>query len=461
MSVTWRPTAAKWCGIENLSKDDPWRLRYGEIIGADWQTVDRHAWEYAAKDAIASRLVYVELRSAARQIARRHGIDPELIKEHGLLSHRLQVRAAIALAATRHHGLSVDVGQRECIEQRLRRELADCVSRLTYFPDFASVFVMARNGELAYTKTGKPRIAQKRLREVLEHLADEYEIEPQRSAKTGVISLSRDFWSQHVEIAPFIATWLELEAKAKLIQFFARLQDRRVHPRYVTIVRTGRTSCNGPNIQQMPRSPGFREIFVARAGHVLLTIDYSALELRTLAAVCESRYGYSILADVIRAGTDPHCYTAALLTGIDLAQFMELKQSEPGKFKHQRQAAKAVNFGVPGGLGAASLSQYARLTYGVDLSERDAEEFCERFLTEIYPEIDEYLASDLFEVLAQNLKCSVEAVERAFRNDGFLRGAEEHRRRPAASTGRPAVQRGFRRQSLAESTRAESQPAAG
>ena len=124
------------------------------------------------------------------------------------------------------------------------------------------------------------------------------------------------------------------------------------------------------------------------------------LELRTLAAECERRFGYSVLADVIRHGTDPHAYTAALLLGMEPGDFLERKESESSQYKMARQRAKAVNFGVPGGLGAASLSLYAKTTYGVDLSEDEATEFRDRFLCEVYPEIGQYMASDAADVLS-------------------------------------------------------------
>jgi DNA polymerase-1 len=138
------------------------------------------------------------------------------------------------------------------------------------------------------------------------------------------------------------------------------------------MVRTGRTSCSGPNIQQVPRKGGFREIFVAPAGHGVLAADYSFIELRTLAAECEARYGNSKLADVIRTGVDPHCYTAAMLLGVSPEEFMALEHADPERFERQRQQAKPLNFGIPGGLGVASLVHYARSTYGVDLSEAQA-----------------------------------------------------------------------------------------
>ncbi|MEO2047334.1 MAG: DNA polymerase [Pirellulales bacterium] len=202
------------------------------------------------------------------------------------------------------------------------------------------------------TPGGKPRMFDKRLREVLGQVAEEY-----------------------ADSAPFIASWLRMEETAKLLQFFRKLQKKRVHPRYCVVVRTGRTSCSSPNIQLMPKAGTFREMFVPRQGHAFLIIDYNALELRTLAKVCLDSFGYSVLGETIQAGRDPYCYTASLLSGLGYEQFMELKDTDLAKFKQNRQAAKAVNFGVPGGLSSDTLRDYARTNYQIDMSPEDANEF--------------------------------------------------------------------------------------
>jgi DNA polymerase I-like protein with 3'-5' exonuclease and polymerase domains len=92
-------------------------------------------------------------------------------------------------------------------------------------------------------------------------------------------------------------------------------------------------------------------MIVSPPGYWLLQIDYSVLELRTLAQICLHRYGKSVLADLFRQGIDPHEYTASLLMEITLEEFQQLPVAEQ---KQARQRAKAINFGVPGGLGATS-----------------------------------------------------------------------------------------------------------
>ena len=77
---------------------------------------------------------------------------------------------------------------------------------------------------------------------------------------------------------------------------------------------------------------------------------------------------------------------------MDLTDFMELKGTNPDRYASMRQRAKAVNFGIPGGLGAASLVAHARATYGVELTVDEAQEFRRRLISQIYPELKKYLA---------------------------------------------------------------------
>ena len=124
---------------------------------------------------------------------------------------------------------------------------------------------------------------------------------------------------------------------------------------------------------------------------------------RTLAAVCEDQFGESKLAEVLRNERDLHEHTAAMIANVDVVDFAAMKKTDPKKYKSLRQRAKAINFGVPGGLGPESLAGYAHINYGVDLTVEKAREWRERFLTEFYPEIGWYLESDMVEILAENL----------------------------------------------------------
>ncbi len=125
----------------------------------------------------------------------------------------------------------------------------------------------------------------------------------------------------------------------------------RVHTLFnQTSAATGRLSSSDPGLQNVPnRSASGRELrraFVAAPGCVLLSADYSQIELRILAHMS----GDENLASFFRDGRDPHTETAARIHDVD-----------PSSVTHdQRSKAKAVNYGIPYGLSATGLSQQLR-----------------------------------------------------------------------------------------------------
>jgi DNA polymerase-1 len=130
----------------------------------------------------------------------------------------------------------------------------------------------------------------------------------------------------------------------------------------------GRTSCSGPNLQQVPRDPRYRRCFFAPPGRVLIKADYSQLQLRIAAKVAGDR----AMLDAYARGQDLHTLTARQLTGkVDVT-------------KADRQLAKAVNFGLLFGLGAKGLRGYARANYALELTEAEAGQYRRAFFT-AYP----------------------------------------------------------------------------
>lgn len=112
-----------------------------------------------------------------------------------------------------------------------------------------------------------------------------------------------------------------------------------VHPGYNAVVSTGRTSCEHPNTQNVTRTGGLRDNFAPRPGHLLGTVDYSGIEMATLAQTILKRQGSSILAEKIDEGVDLHCDTAAFFTGKSYEHMVANKSHDPEK--GERQGAKA------------------------------------------------------------------------------------------------------------------------
>ncbi len=420
-----------------LDKNDPYRQRYGEIQGQLLAQVEPGFLSYAIKDAIATIYVYAGLFVPAQDVMEAHCdlYDPALAANFGLLTEQVQVQAAIALAAISHNGLCVDQQGLARLRKELQQRRDDLVTQLDQIVqgdrmlsalkdvEGDSIFQRDKQGPIKLTDTGAPRCHRKALQAVLRAIGDQLkqsgvDAKVPQTEKSGELSQKTEHWAPLRDKHPFIRQWLELNELTKLLQF-TQLEVDCVHPRYQVMVRTGRTSCAKPNIQQLPRNGGIRECFVASPGHYLLAIDYEFIELRTLAAICEHRYGKSKLADVIRDSIDPHCYTAALIRGMSLEAFMQLKDTDPATFKNDRQRAKAVNFGVPGGLGAKSLVNYAANTFGVTLTMEEATQLRDRLINEVYPELGRYLDRDGGENLMVRLAHALGTSEAACWNTLF------------------------------------------
>jgi hypothetical protein len=491
-----------------VDKDDPYRTRYAEIIGKNWDDVEEGFFTYAIKDAIVTRPAYLSLRKRARALAEESGrssgdIRADAAFTFGLLTEAVQVKKSIALAQVTRNGMTVDLEWVRTTEDDLRREMLRAAGAAqSVYP----VYKVHDDGTFIMSgKAHTPAFDDKEMRGQLARVKQEIEKEtgnPLRIPTTQKgISRSAKVWSDYSHLHPFLQHWIKAQSLAKLLQFFTPFQDsvalpelagalqvgtedlagalkvaagegpstvsvrgldkvatgknkklkeleikpecvlaaagelaqarRRpscvVHPSYTVMVRTGRTSCSRPNIQQIPKDSAFRQSFVASPGHLLLAVDYSFIELVTFAATALQRYGWSDMAEVIRRGVDPHAHTAAMMLSVLLEEFLRWKNDDTvverrlvdgkevvvtrkDRFAQARQMAKPLNFGIPGGLGVDSLVSYAHSTYKVDFTPEQAKERRDLLTKTIYKELDLYLAEDGPALLARNLHTPVGEV---------------------------------------------------
>ncbi len=164
---------------------------------------------------------------------------------------------------------------------------------------------------------------------------------------------------------------------------FLKKMDRCVlHPSFNELLVTGRTSSFGEiNAQNLPRDDRVRSCFVPSPGHVFLTADYSTVEMATLAQSVVSQMRIpSEMAEAINSGTDLHRLVAA-----------RFFQKPEGKVTPaERQKAKPINFGKPGGMGHLALKRYAKASYGIDLADDEVRQLSD-FWLDLFPEMDEFL----------------------------------------------------------------------
>lgn len=138
--------------------------------------------------------------------------------------------------------------------------------------------------------------------------------------------------------------------------------DGRVHSRFCPLMATGRTSSTVPNVQNVAKEVGIREMYIASPGYALVSCDYNQQELIALAQSCYSRFGYSLMRDLINNDIDIHGYMGSTinkcfdgLAQLDVKREDSLneykkrmkifKDSNPNRFKELRQLSKALDFG--------------------------------------------------------------------------------------------------------------------
>jgi hypothetical protein len=399
-----------------LNKNCPFRLRYAETIDADWNSLDEGFFVYAVSDSIATFVAFATLYHQACDLATQHGVPREMIERFGVLTEALQTNAAIALADITRNGIGVDLAQRDAMYRDLQAQIDQLVAQIEAMPEAKGLFSRDKAGKFKMTSSGRPSMDQRDvLQPLLVSIAEAHDI-PAPQTSRG-ITTARKFWDDYAIDSPFVDAYVRLDETAKLMQFLGTAAKSRIHPRYNVLVKTGRSSSSCPNFQQVPRDPRFRSMFVAAPGHLLVTCDYSALELRTLAACCLAEFGHSALAEVFHAGRDPHTQLAASFHGEDYDAFTQRPD-----FKQLRQRVKAISFGVPGGMTAPGLAAYALASYGTRLTIAEAEQFRSTMIEQTFPELARYLASDQPQTMANALYATREQVVEVF-GDGPVLGA--------------------------------------
>jgi DNA polymerase I-like protein with 3'-5' exonuclease and polymerase domains len=182
---------------------------------------------------------------------------------------------------------------------------------------------------------------------------------------------------------PFISIYLRAVGIEKLLStFLVKMARGILRPTFDVLKNTGRTSSFGDiSAQNLPRDSQIRSLFVPSPGHVFINADYSAVEMATLAQASLSQFGgRSEIGNAINADIDLHRLVASRLTGKPVDQITP----------EERQKAKAVNFGLPGGMGVKSLRQYARMSYKTELTEGEAQALYDVWFG-TFPEMSHFL----------------------------------------------------------------------
>jgi DNA polymerase-1 len=170
------------------------------------------------------------------------------------------------------------------------------------------------------------------------------------------------------ELPAKILEWRHLsKLKSTYVDMLPEMADAedRVHTTYRQTVATGRLSSKDPNLQNIPvrtdTGKKIRRAFIADKGNVLVSADYSQIELRILAHIADEKP----MIEAFKSGVDIHNATAAGIFGVKADKVTG----------EQRNVAKTVNYAVLYGQSAFGLSQ------GLGISRGEAKEFIDNYFS--------------------------------------------------------------------------------
>lgn len=360
-----------WLALDrkNAKANDEYRLRYAELDGIPVEKWPENARQYPIDDAKNT----LEVAEAQRKNYMNLHDMPQ-----GWSHMTHQARAAWCMHLSSVWGLTVDA-------ERVR-ELSDHVEidSLTAEKRVIELGFMRSDGKIDSAKikrevvlahggsadrlcadcVGKGKIPSEKTRKLInckKCSATGLELPPQCPlTPAGGVAKDRDTLDECD--VPALEELAELTKINKIrdtyLPFLKSGTATPINVKGNVLLETGRASYEGL-VQLIPRKGGVRECFRAREGFYFCSVDYSALELCTLAQVLFDLFGSkSRMAQIIRETGDPgalHTEFAAKMCNVDVAEFKRLYASKDKDADAKRQMAKAANFGFPGMMGAAKL----------------------------------------------------------------------------------------------------------
>ncbi|HZT89566.1 MAG TPA: DNA polymerase I [Stellaceae bacterium] len=269
---------------------------------------------------------------------------------------------APVVAAMEHAGIKVDRGALAELSQDFARRIAELEQAI--YRDVGHEFNIGSTKQLG------------------DVLFEKLDLPGGKKGKTGAYGTDASILEQLQPLHPVPGRVLEWRQLTKLKSTYADALEQqidretgRVHTSYaLAVASTGRLSSNDPNLQNIPvrteEGRKIRRAFVAEPGHLLLSADYSQIELRLAADVAD----IPELKRAFQEGQDIHALTASEVFGVPLAQMDALT----------RRRAKAINFGIIYGISAFGLGNQ------IGVPQAEAAEYIRAYF-ERFPAIRAYM----------------------------------------------------------------------
>lgn len=279
------------------------------------------------------------------------------------LFYEVEQPLALVLAAMEERGICVDEDRLAALKVKYENILSELTDKI--YAVAGTTFNIA---------------SPKQLGEVL---FDKLGLKHGKKTKTGY-SVSEDVLTGLAEAHPVVKYVLEWRHYAKLLGTYVTgmqplVSRGRIHTEFnQCVTATGRLSSMNPNLQNIPvrgeEAKDVKSAFVASDGCVLVSADYSQIELRMLAHLS----GDEKLIEAYNNSEDIHALTASRILGIPQSEVTPA----------QRRDAKAVNFGIIYGMSDYGLSE------NISVPVYKAKEFIEKYFA-TYPKVREYMDANV------------------------------------------------------------------
>lgn len=330
-------------------------ITFSDLVGTKQDRIDIRDVPLQSLCAYACEDADITLRLSAKF---REQLDQRGMSD---LFERIELPLVTVLAHMELHGVTIDTEQLA----RMSKEIDRMIDALT-----RDIFAHA-GSEFNINST----------QQLSDILFDKLKLNPVRKTKTGFstdVAVLQQLEKEH----PIIPCLLEYRQLAKLKSTYIdalpqliNLSTGRVHTTYnQTVAATGRLSSSDPNLQNIPirteLGRSIRGAFVAGSGRVILSADYSQIELRIMAHISDDQG----LKDAFLAGEDVHRSTAAKVFGVEVSEVS----------REMRRRAKEVNFGIMYGIGPFGLGRR------LDISQSEAKEIIDRYFDR-FPKVRSYI----------------------------------------------------------------------
>ena len=346
-------------GLKRLAAE----LCYEPLPTFSYVTNGRHFDELDAQDSEMVRYGCADSDFALRLYHVFNNWFDRFLPKHRYIVEQIESPTAVYLGIMKHNGVPVDADLMKSRQQESESQMQRIRNEITMF--IGDVEIGANCG----TKAFKDYLYQTLKLPVMKVTASNKEAADDAS----MIMLKEWCDVNRPELSPLFALVQEYRKRGKIKSTYIdgylkylNTATGKIHPDFFVLsTETGRMNCKTPNAQNLPRKSndpiGVRNFIKAPENHLILSLDFSQIELRVGAFYCRDK----TMMETYKNGGDIHAATTSVIFG---CTYEEAQDKHRKEYKEQRTIAKNVNFGTFYGLFPKGLQSTLKFKAGVEKS---------------------------------------------------------------------------------------------